>query len=356
MRIAFALSGFHRHDRGAEVALLAVAEGLAIGGDEVVVFGAGAWRPGCAYEYRHVPALRRESFEKVPSFPFFRDETAWEDVSFAAGLLTRYRPADFDVAVTCAFPFAHLALRRPAVGKRPRQVFVTQNGDWPASANTSEYRLFHCDGLVCTNPDYFESNRARWKCALIPNGVDPARFNGEDVDRAQFALPQDRPVVLMVSALIESKRVLDGIRAVASLPGTHLIVAGDGPLRAEAEELAAQLLPGRYSRLTLEAARMPLLYRAADAFLHMSLFESFGNVFIEARASGLPVVGHDTSRLRWIVGNDQPLCDTQDPAALKAALKRALATGRGDAPTDIRRFAWENIAGDYRAFFAELTR
>ncbi len=216
--------------------------------------------------------------------------------------------------------------------------------------------MFRCDGLVCTNPDFFERNRARWNCALIPNGIDPARFGGAHTDRAQFGLPQDSPVVLMVSALIETKRVLDGIRAVARHPAAHLVVAGDGPLRAEAEALASQLLPGRYTRLTLEAARMPLLYRAADAFLHLSLLESFGNVFVEAMASGLPVVGHDTPRLRWIVGDDEPLCDSLDPGALEAALLQALARGRSSSPGQVERFTWETIAADYRRFFEKLVK
>ena len=354
MRIGFALSGFHRHDRGAEIALLAVADALARGGDQITVFGAGQSQAGTGYTFRHVPAIDREHFERWPVFPPFRNETVWEDASFATALLASYRPADFDAVITCAFPFTHLALRRPARGPRPLQVFVTQNGDWPASANRSEYRLFACDALVCTNPDFFEANRARWPSALIPNGIDPARFGGPDVDRTQFGIPPGRPVVLMVSALIETKRVCDGIRAVARQPDAHLVVAGDGPLRGEVEALAAHLLPGRFTRLTLDADRMPLLYRATDAFLHMSLLESFGNVFVEALASGLPVVGHDTARLRWIVGEGEPLCDTEDPDALDAALSDALSRGRGAADARAERFAWSGIAAEYRRFICSI--
>src|SRR3546814_15446020 len=73
---------------------------------------------------------------------------------------------------------------------------------------------------------------------------------------------------------------------------------------------------------------MPALYRSADVFLHMSLLESFGNVFIEAWASGLPVIGHDTERLRWILGAEsQMICDTEDPAALLGMLRAGLALG-----------------------------
>jgi glycosyltransferase involved in cell wall biosynthesis len=354
LRIGFALPGFHKVERGAEIALLAVAENLALLGHEVTVFGAGEPRNGTAYRFQHVPSVPRERFEKFPFFPPLRSEVMWEDMTFATKLLTRYHPADFDVVLTCSFPFTQLALRRPAAGRRPLQVFVTQNGDWPARAGKGEYRLFRCDGLVCINPDYLEQNRERWRCALIPNGADLNRFGIGAGERERFGLPADRPVVLMVSALIESKRVLDGIRAVAGLSDAHLVVAGDGPLRGEAEALAASLLPGRFSRITLSAAEMPALYRSADAFLHMSLFESFGNAFVEAMASGLPIVGHDTPRLRWVVGDGPFLCDTQNPPELGAALAAALGRGRKEADPAAARFAWPIIAGQYDQFLREL--
>jgi glycosyltransferase involved in cell wall biosynthesis len=355
MRIGIALPGFHRVERGAEVALLSVAQELALLGNEVTVFGSGEARSGTAYRFRHVPAVRRERFERFPFFPPLRSDVMWEDMTFAAALLGHYRPSDFDAVLTCSFPFTHLALRRPGRGKRPLQLFVTQNGDWPARARNAEYRLFGCDGLVCINPDYFEANAASWRCALIPNGADLTRFTPGAGERARFGLPSDRRVVLMVSALIESKRVLDGIRAIALLPDdVHLVVAGDGHLRDEAEALAATLLPGRFSRVTLTAADMPALYRSADAFLHMSLAESFGNVFVEAMACGLPVIGHDTPRLRWIVGDGPFLCDTQSPEALRAALVAALGRGVVEVDPAVERFAWPAIGAQYDRFLREL--
>ena len=355
MRILFALPGFHRYDRGAEVALLAVAQGLAEGGDRVTVMGAGPPRAGVAYTYHQIAAVARERFERFPKIPVLRSETAWEDATFAAGLLASYRPADFDAAITCSFPFTHWALRKPSWGARPKQIFVTQNGDWPAFADTAEYRTFRCDGLVCTNPDFAERNRQRWRVALIPNGISPGIFAPRKGDRARFGLPEDRRVVLMVSALIESKRVIEGIEAVAQLDGVHLVVAGDGALRDEVGQAALAHLPGRFTNLTVGAEAMPTLYNCADAFLHMSLFESFGNVFVEAVASGLPVVAHDTPRLRWIVGDDQPLCDTTDDASLNAALRQALGTAERPMPPRLAEFYWPRIAEQYRSFIAEVT-
>src|SRR3546814_1251292 len=101
---------------------------------------------------------------------------------------------------------------------------------------------------------------------------------------------------------------------------------------------------------------LPALYRSADVFLHLSLLESFGNVFLEAWASGLPVVGHDSERLRWILGeNSHHLCDTERQDELVRTLRVALATGRqrtGSA-AGIDRFAWPNIARQYRTFLSE---
>lgn len=356
MRLLFALPGFHRYDRGAEIALLAVAQELALAGDEVTVMGSGPPRPGTAYKFRRVGSIRRERFERFPMVPPLRSETAWEDASFAAALLAAYRPADYDAVVTCSFPFTHWALRRPAAGPRPRQIFVTQNGDWPAVSDRSEFRSFRCDGLICTNPDFADRNAARWNTALVANGIVPGAFAPAPADRARFGLPLDRPVVLMVSALIESKRVVEGIEAVGRLLDVHLVIAGDGPLRDTVRQRAAIHLPGRFTNLTVGAHDMAQLYNCADVFLHMSLLESFGNVFVEAMASGLPVVGHDTPRLRWIVGENHPLCATDDPAALQAALERALALGKGHADPRVVEFHWPKIAAQYREFIAGLVQ
>jgi glycosyltransferase involved in cell wall biosynthesis len=351
MRLIFALPGFHRYDRGAEVALLAVAGELARCGDDVTVAGSGPRAEGRAYRYIQIPSIRRERFERFPMFPPFRSETAWEDASFAINLVRKVDLKPYDASVTCSFPFTHWALRRSG-RKGPASIFVTQNGDWPAFSDRSEYRTFSCDGLVCTNPDYLSRNVDRWNCRLIPNGVDLARFKPGAAQRRRLGLPADRPIILMVSALITSKRVIDGIRAVAALPDASLVVAGDGPLRQQVTALAAQLLPGRFSVVSLPAEEMPTLYRSADVFLHLSQLESFGNVFLEAWASGLPIVGHDSIRLRWILGERHFLCDTTRPPDLHAALRAALSAGRSDTPAGVERYSWKSISSQYRDFIS----
>ena len=357
VRILFALPGLHRVDRGAEIAFISIARELARMGHDVTLLGSGPARPTEPYRYLRAPAIRRERFERYPKIPTLRGETSWEEASFLPGLLRRFRPSDYDVTVTCAYPFTNWALRRPTFGHRPKHVFVTQNGDWAAWSDDAEFRWFGCDGLVCTNPDYLERNHKRYRAVLIPNGVDISRFRPGDADRAAFGLPPGGPIVLMVSALITSKNVREGVAAVAAIPDAVLVVAGDGPLRAEIHQLAGRLLPDRYVNLSVSADRMPDLYRAADVFLHLSVDESFGNVFLEAMASGLPVVAYESERTRWIVGDQAFFADRGGPASLPAKISSAIEEKSAMRDAMCQRaqsFGWPAIAAQYETFFQTL--
>ena len=359
MKILIALPGLQKYNRGAEVAFISIARELSRLGEEVTLIGSGQMKAGEPYRFLRCPSVSREYFERMPSIPVFRNEYAYEDFTFAFGLLTRYRPADYDITVTCNYPFTNWVLRRPPGSTlRPLHVFVTENGDWAAHSTSAEYRFFSCDGLVCTNPDFFERNKKRWKSRLIPNGIDLQHFSPGLPERARFGIPDGTFVVLMVSALISSKRVIEGIQAVSRVPGAHLLVAGDGPLRSEVDLLANNLLGGRFRRLTVSSSEMPSLYRSADVFLHLSKEESFGNVFLEALATGLPIVAHDSARVRWIVGDTEFLVDTANLSLVSAAI---LAARDANSPAQSRarlatasKFSWDEIARQYRVFFSEL--
>ena len=361
MRVAFLLPGMHNIPRGAEVAFESVATHLALDGDDdVTVFGSGAHRPDEPYAYRRSPLIRRERFERFPSLPPFRSNYIYEEATWVFSALRSYHPRDFDVTVTCSFPFVQWMTTRwpPRKSSRPAHVFVTQNGDHAASANQREYRTFTCDGLVCTNPVYYEHQRARWRSALIPNGIDPDRFRPGTSQRARFDLPEGVPIVLMVSALVETKRVLEGMAAVATIPDAHLVVAGDGPLRGEFDAAGERLMPGRVRRLVVPSDQMPDLYRSADVFLHTALFESFGNVYVEAMATGLPVVAHDSPVTRWILGDHPGLVDATDGAQVASAVTAALQGNRdlsdGLVKEAHERFSWSTIAQRYRQFMGEV--
>jgi glycosyltransferase involved in cell wall biosynthesis len=356
MRVLLALPGLHRYARGAETAFMSLARELAKAGDSVTLIGSG--QPTAApYRFLHAASISREYFEPFPTMPVLRHQFAYEEMTFIPGLLRQYCPAEYDVTLTCGYPFTNWMLRRPVGrGSRPPHVFVTQNGDWPAYAGNSEFRLFGCEGLVCTNPDFYERNKSRWRCRLIPNGVDCEHFQPGPPQREELGLPRDVPIVLIVSALEVSKRVEVGVHAVSQIPDAHLVVAGDGPQRQAIDALAARLLPNRFTRLSLTPERMPLLYRSADVFLHLCKEESFGNVFVEAMACGIPIVADDSERVRWIVGEGEFLLDTRDPAAVarQVELARHMPAGRQARAAKAAAFSWSSIGKMYRKFLTEV--
>ncbi|MFA9479096.1 glycosyltransferase family 4 protein [Phycisphaerales bacterium AB-hyl4] len=360
LRIALVLPGLHRVRRGAETAFEAVGRELANLPDfNVTLIGSGPPRPDEPYRYRRVPCITRERFHHYPNLPMLRSEYCYEELSFTPGLFHAYRPRDYDLTMTCSYPYTNWLLRRPA-RRRPAHIYVTQNGDWPAQEFRREYRFFHCDGLVCTNPDYYYRNRDLWPATLIPNGVDPRTFAPGKADRAAFGLPVDQPVALMVSAMIRTKRVLEGVQAVSRVPNLHLAIAGDGPERGEIERFAClNHMCNRLHLFDLPRERMPDLYRCADVFLHMSQTEPSANAYIEALATGLPIVTHDRDVTRWTLESQAHYVDTNDLAEVARALQhatekhapRAAAARRALAE---RRFTWPAIARAYADFFHEV--
>lgn len=358
MRFMFALPGLHRFGRGAEVVFEAVAQQIALRGQhQVTLVGSGEARDDRAYDFIHLPATSREHFEHWPKIPFFRHEFMYEELTFALALARLPAVGDADVTMTCSYPYTNWALRRPRFGKLPLHVFVTQNGDWPAAERRAEARLFSCDGLICTNPLYYKRNSASWKCALIPNGVDPTRFHPGPERKVELGLPTGRPVILMVSALDPAKRVLEAMHAVAGVPDAYLVVAGDGPQRDVVDQLAAEMLPGRFARRTFRHEQMPDLYRSADLFLHTKIRESFGNVYVEALSCGAPIVAHDDEVTRWILGDHARLIDTTTSAALTEAIASEIGSKRrAEAATWAHeRYSWDVVAGKYADFLEDVS-
>lgn len=153
--------------------------------------------------------------------------------------------------------------------------------------------------------------------ALIPNGIDLARFAGAVPDPDAAAL---RPFVLFVGRPEPRKGLPVVLRAMRELRGrrdVRLVVAGArGPF---AQEWVTALGPVPHERL-------PGLYAAADAFCAPSLGgESFGYILIEAMAAGCPVVASDLPGYREASGGAARLVAPDDPEALAAALDEVLA-------------------------------
>jgi glycosyltransferase involved in cell wall biosynthesis len=185
--------------------------------------------------------------------------------------------------------------------------------------------------------------------SIIPNGVDVHRFT-PDGDRLDLNLP--KPVVLCVASLKRNshKRIELAMQALARLPKASLLLCGDGLDRDYFQALGEKLLGReRFAIKSVPYQQMPLIYRSADAFTLPSIDEPFGLAYLEAMASGLPIVATDDQMRRYIVGNGGVLCDVTNLDSYANALSMVL---EGDWQARAREtalgFSWDAIARRYR--------
>lgn len=147
----------------------------------------------------------------------------------------------------------------------------------------------------------------------VPYVVDNVFFQSRAADkrpnrenlRAELGIEAGRLVVLFCGKLIDVKDPATLIRAMSRFSGRPnsakeedcapvLLVAGDGRLRPELEELAGQIAPGRVKFLGFRnQTDLPALYDLCDLFVLPSVFEPWGLVVNEVMNAGRPVIVSD---------------------------------------------------------------
>lgn len=184
-------------------------------------------------------------------------------------------------------------------------------------------------------------------------GVDLTRFAPRDPGAEKATLGIDGPLVVSVGALIPRKGHDIVIDAVAALPGVQLRIAGEGPERPRlAGQIARLGLDDRVKLLgSVAHAELPPLLAAADVMALASSSEGLANAWVEALASGTPIVIPDAGGAAEVVTS--PAAGRIVPRtapAITAAIAELLAT---PPPRDAVRataagFTWEaNTAALY---------
>ena len=205
------------------------------------------------------------------------------------------------------------------------------------------------------------------RLVLWPRGVDGALFRpdrpGRAAVRQALGFASDDVVVGHVSRLAAEKNapfLAEALRIVAeSCPRVRFLIVGDGPARAGFERTmgpAARFVGYR------SGADLADHYAAADLFAFASVTETFGNVVLEALASGLPVVALRAGGVGSIVdaGVNGTLVEPgQSPRAFASALI-ALAndpTRRHGFSLAARGYAveqtWDSIMGRLRGHYLD---
>ena len=204
----------------------------------------------------------------------------------------------------------------------------------------------------------------RSRSAVVPNGVDPARFLSvadRTLARQVLGLPLDAPVVGTVGRLVPQKSIgtlIDALPDIlASRPEVHALVVGDGPLRDELSDHARRLRVADRLHLTGFRTDIQMCLAAMDVFVLTSLFEGLPIAILEAMASGLPVVATAVDGVPETVieGVTGCLIPARQPARLaEAVLKlltdpaRARAMGAAGRERVVRRFTMDRFVASIR--------
>lgn len=349
-RVALVCAGLGVVNRGYERLAQDMYDLLAPEFDVTLVRGGGPRRAG---ELRlRVPRRNEEPLARLG----FDRALAIELAAFAARLLPHLARGRFDV-VHYLEPYLGNILH--AARRRLRLSFTLLMTDGVGMTAASSRRA---DYLHVVSKRAEEQVRAGGRSDetlySIPCGIRVDRFRptvAKDEARRLLGLPAEQRIVLDIAALNRHHKRIDYlIEEVARLDdGTVLVVDGsleDPTLLA----LAQRLLGDRFRYLHVATAEVPLLYTAADVFVHGALEEGFGLAIVEAMAAGLPVVVHDEPHYRWLVGDERQLVDLARPGSLAAAL----AALPPDAPERNRARAteldWDALRPRYAAMYDDV--
>ena len=170
------------------------------------------------------------------------------------------------------------------------------------------------------------------RAVVVHNGIEP--LEPAPLEPRLAAMAGDGPLLVAVSELFSRKGVpglLDAMSTVLDVhPDARLVIAGEGPDRAEAEAAHRRLGLGDRAILAGHVDGIAGLLTAADVFVNPSLAESFPYGILEAMSLGLPCVVTDAG------GSAEAIADREsgrvvpvgDASALGAAMLEVLADPR----------------------------
>ena len=265
--------------------------------------------------------------------------------------------------------------------KRPMVVSI--HSLKPKASRLARYTLGHAD-RVLFNSQYTMSQareKGYFPCngQVVYQGYDDRLFgppkSDHDALRASLNVPTGAPLLVALGRMIEVKGlqilVAAADRILANRANTHLVIAGDGPMRPQIQGLVESTqsrdrihLPGALVR-----ADVARLLAGADLFVNPGIVDSGGRAeglgitTIEAMASGLACVGSAVGGIPETIvdGVTGLLVPPGDPEALAAAVSKLLDDTEtrhrmSDAARIVarERFTWPVLAGSVAAVYREL--
>lgn len=198
----------------------------------------------------------------------------------------------------------------------------------------------HCD-LVLSPSEHIRGvleEKLRTEVKVFSRGIDLDRFNPRYRER--------RPgvTVLYVGRVSVEKGLDDLAEAFTGVEDAKLVVVGDGPYRKELEERVGDTV---VFKGFLHGEALSTEYASADIFVFPSKTDTFGNVVLEAMASGIPVIVTDQMAPRELVedGRNGFIVRNREEMREKITLLAGDPSLRGRMGEESRRLAEKRTWG-----------
>jgi len=196
-------------------------------------------------------------------------------------------------------------------------------------------------------------------------GVNTDRFNPsfyEQVVKKKYGL-EDKLILLYVGRLAREKNLELLVESLKELNSIYqekieLVITGDGPLR---EQLEADSPANVTFTGYLSGEELSQIYATADIFTFPSVTETYGNVVLEAMASGLPVVGILKGGVKenLVDGYNGLACQQNSKEEFKRQLEKLIKNNNlrrklaGNAYQHARENSWQQV---FHRLFANYRR
>lgn len=229
---------------------------------------------------------------------------------------------------------------------------------WTRPIVEAHLRRFYrrCDHVLAPTPALVEEMkliRGDDRASLWSRGVDRALFNPARRDpewRRSKGWSDDEVVILFFGRLVAEKGVDRYVSTVRRLQRRNAnirpLIVGAGPAASAFTALRHAVMAGH-----LEGTELARAVASADILLHPSKTESFGNVVLEAMASGLAVVGAETASATALIEHEKTgiLSPDDDESYSKAVISLVEnARRRADLGAAARRastaYSWDNAS------------
>lgn len=206
---------------------------------------------------------------------------------------------------------------------------------------------------------------------VIPTGIDLSRFEQtlSEEERSSLTerlrLPEGKKILVTVGRLGKEKNVDELLRYLARLPRQDwaFLIVGDGPYKEELEQLTAEL--GLEDRVIF-AGMVPAqdtwkYYKLGDIFISGSISETQGLTYVEALASGTPLVCRKDSCLEDVLEDGYNGFFYTQEEEFSKGISRILDEGRqeefcGHAIESSHKFSKENFGLAVEKLYQDLVK